>query len=95
MKVKKDRGDGVAPFVFDPGELTRHYRRIPHLVLADLNILCFGDASTFDPDPYVSARNQGRHEVWRHINNYLKLTPEQVEAIYEGRGHLMIIDDEE
>ncbi len=94
MKVIKDRGNGVAPFAFDPAELGRQYRRLPLTVLADLAELCFADQPTYDPDPRLDARQQGRRDVWLHINQYLKLTSEQLERIYEGRGQVLTTEEE-
>jgi hypothetical protein len=95
MKVIKDRGHGLAPFEFDPRELQRAYRDIAPLVLADLAQLCFADAPTFDPDPRVDAKHSGMREVWLHINNYLRLDYEALEAIYAGRGSLLDYNEED
>ena len=94
MKITRSRGDGLTPFVFDPQQLARLYRHIPPQVIADLAILCFADAPTFDPDPRIDARNSGRRDVWLHVNNYLRLDPEQIEDIYRGRGHVVVTEEE-
>jgi hypothetical protein len=89
MKVIKQRGVGLADFEFDPKVLQQAYRSIPPIVLADLAELCFSNRPTFDPDPRVDARQSGMRDVWLHINNYLLLSPDALETIYEGRGHLL------
>ncbi len=94
MKVIKDRGNGVAPFAFDPAELGRQYRRLPLSVIAHLADICFADEATFDVDPRVDARQQGRRDVWLAINKYLKLNSEQLERIYEGRGQVLTTEEE-
>jgi hypothetical protein len=89
VRAVKNRGSGLAPFEFDPRELAKQYRRMSLTVVADLAEICFADAPTFDPDPRVDARNQGRRDIWLHINQFLKLDPDQLEQIYLGRGQVL------
>ncbi len=77
---------------FDPADLSRAYRRLDPGIIADLAGLCFADKPTFDPDPRVDAYNQGRRHVWLHINQYLTLTPQQIEEMLMGKG--VFIGDE-
>jgi hypothetical protein len=93
MRVIKER-PGATDFAFDPKDLARLYRNLPALVIADLCIQCKGDVDTFAPDPYVHANNAGRRAIWLHINNYLKLDPEQIEEIFRGRGHVVLTEQE-
>lgn len=43
------------------------------LVIDDLRDNCFVDFPSFNPDPYVTARNEGRREVWIHIQTRKKM----------------------
>lgn len=56
-------------------------------VLADLARFCRAHDSTFHTDPRVDALLEGRREVWLRIERHLRLTPEQLWAIY-GRKDL-------
>lgn len=58
-----------------------------HHVLADLRDFCFAAKSSFDPDPHVMARREGRRDVWLRLSRYLTLDEEQVQKLME-------IDDE-
>lgn len=51
------------------------------IVLADLVAFCFGRKSTFDPDPRVHARNDGRREVLMRIQEFTSLTLEEIYAL--------------
>lgn len=60
-------------------------------VLNDLARFCRANESTayFDGrthayDPYMSAKLDGRREVWLHIQQYIHLTPEQLMQLYVG-----------
>lgn len=52
-------------------------------VLADLREYCFAEKSTFDPDPYIAARRQGRRDVWLRIFKYLNLDEAKVQEYME------------
>lgn len=56
-------------------------------VLADLAKFCFANESTFHADPRAHAFAEGRREVFLRIQHQLKLTNEQVWALY-GRKDL-------
>lgn len=51
-------------------------------VLKDLAKFCRADESTFHQDPRLHAVLEGRREVFLRIQNYLKLTPDQLWEIY-------------
>lgn len=51
------------------------------VVAADLVAFCFGRKSTFDPDPRVHARNEGRREVLMRIAEFTNLTMEEIYAL--------------
>jgi hypothetical protein len=51
------------------------------LVMADLTAYCFGRKTTFDPDPRVHARNDGRREVLMRIVEFTSLTLEEIYAL--------------
>jgi hypothetical protein len=59
----------------------------PHAqaVLKDLARFCRAHESTFDADPRVHAGLEGRREVWLRIEEYLKLSPEQLWELRSGR----------
>lgn len=42
-------------------------------VLADLRIFCNGTKSPFNKDPYETARNVGKQEVFQRIMNFLEI----------------------
>jgi hypothetical protein len=50
-------------------------------VLGDLSIFCMANEPTFNPDPYLHARNSGRREVWERIVQLSKLLPEQTVSL--------------
>lgn len=52
-------------------------------VLADLRDFTFATRSTFDPDPLVMARREGRREVWLRLTNYLNLDEAVVQQLME------------
>ncbi len=60
------------------------YKRIPPLVLMDLVHKCFAGTTTFDPDPRVHALNEGKRQVWLHMNTMIGLTQEQITRLYAG-----------
>ena len=51
------------------------------VVVADLIAYCFGRKSTFDADPRVHARNDGRREVLMRIQEFTSLTLEEIYAL--------------
>lgn len=53
-------------------------------VLADLAKFCFAYETTFDADPRVDARKQGRRDVWLRIQANLKLSDEDLYTIATG-----------
>jgi hypothetical protein len=48
------------------------------VVLQDLMGRCFANATTFVADERQSLLNEGRRQLWLHINTMLNLTPEQI-----------------
>ena len=55
------------------------------IVLKDLARFCRAHDSTFDPDARLHALAEGRREVWLRIASHLRLTPDQLWALYDGR----------
>lgn len=55
-------------------------------VLKDLDKFCRASESCFHADPRLHAVLEGRREVWLRIQDYLKLSPEQLWEKYDGRG---------
>lgn len=53
-------------------------------VLVDLARFCRADENTFHKDPRLSDVLVGRREVWLRIQKHLRLTPDQLYAIYAG-----------
>lgn len=53
------------------------------VVLADLRDFGFANKTTFDADPYVAARRQGRREMWLRISQHLNLDEERVQKLVE------------
>ena len=54
-------------------------------VLADLARFCRAHKSTFNDDPRAAAKLDGRREVWLRIQEHLKLTPDELWSLYDGR----------
>lgn len=52
------------------------------IVLADLANFCRASEDTIAPDPYDTARLNGRREVWLRIQHHLGLSPEQLMGLY-------------
>lgn len=69
-------------FLADGGADTR-LRRSGQQALADLREFCFAQKSTFDPNPQVMARREGRREVFVRITKYLNLDEETVQQLME------------
>lgn len=51
-------------------------------VLEDLASFCRAHASTFDGNPSVANRLDGRREVWLRIQQHLQLTDQQLWALF-------------
>lgn len=51
-------------------------------VLVDLAKFCRAHESTFHPDPRAAAMLDGRREVWLRIQQHLKLTDDQIWAVF-------------
>lgn len=58
--------------------VTTFQGEIPKIVLEDLSKFCRATDSTFNPDPYLAARLDGRREVWLRLQAHLNLTEEQL-----------------
>lgn len=52
------------------------------VVLADLAKFCRANDTTFHPDPRVHGLLEGRREVWLRLVQHLRLSPDQLWAIY-------------
>lgn len=57
-----------------------------HTVLEDLAKFCRADESTFHPDSRIHATLEGRREVWLRIQNFLKLTPDELVNYHRARN---------
>jgi hypothetical protein len=55
-------------------------------VLKDLARFCRAHSSTFDSDPHIAARLDGRREVWNRIQEQLNLSPQEVWRLYQERA---------
>lgn len=53
-------------------------------VLADLSKFCRADSTCFNDDARKHALAEGRREVWLRIQSHLRLTSEQLYALYSG-----------
>lgn len=67
-------------FLADDGATVR---RVGEHALADLRDFCFADQSTFDRDPLIMARRNGRREVWLRIIYFLNLDEATVQEFME------------
>lgn len=56
------------------------YARVPEGVVRDLAEFCFASAAT------SNEREQGRRDVWLHINQFLQLSEEDLTVIYARLG---------
>lgn len=54
-------------------------------VLLDLSRFCRAEQSTFHPDPRVHAVLEGRREVWLRIQEHLRLSDDELFALYNGQ----------
>jgi hypothetical protein len=52
-------------------------------VLEDLAEFCRAHSSTYDPDPRLADRLDGRREVWLRIQQHLQLTEQQLWSLYK------------
>ena len=57
-------------------------------VLKDLTVYCKVLDTSFDPDPVVMARFEGRRDVVLRIQKHCKLTPDELFDIYNNKGIL-------
>jgi hypothetical protein len=55
------------------------------IVLHDMSKFCRANKSCFHPDARVEALMEGRREVWLRIMDHLKLSEDQLSAIYIGK----------
>lgn len=65
----------------------------PTLMASDLALFCCADRTCFDPDPHRHAMMAGRREVWLRIQEFLKLTPQELLLLYYTPVHLDGDDD--
>lgn len=54
-------------------------------MLQDLAKFCRANETCFHADPRKHAVLEGRREVWLRIANHLRLSPDQLYAIYTGQ----------
>jgi len=52
-------------------------------VLEDLAEFCRAHSSTYDPDPRLADRLDGRREVWLRLQQHLQLTDQQLWSLYK------------
>jgi len=57
-------------------------------VLTDMAKFCRAFKSTYNADPYIAARLDGRREMWLRIQDHLCLTPEELSVIYGATLHI-------
>jgi hypothetical protein len=55
------------------------------VVLKDIARFCRAHESTFATDARDAAKLDGRREVWLRIQEHLRLTPDQLWQLYDGR----------
>ena len=53
------------------------------VVLKDLAKFCRAHQTTFNKDPRIHATLEGRREVWLRIEEFLKLTPEEIYELHK------------
>lgn len=56
-----------------------------HIVLEDLAQFCRAHKTTFQPDERAHALAEGRREVWLRIQEHLRLSPDDLWALYTGQ----------
>lgn len=54
-------------------------------VLVDLGRFCRAYTSTFDPNPYIAARLDGRREVFTRIQQHLNLDDKTLWQLFGGQ----------
>lgn len=54
-------------------------------VLRDLAKFCRAHASTAHADPHMAARLDGRREVWLRIQSHLKLSDDELWALFNSK----------
>jgi len=54
-------------------------------VLKDLAKFCRALESTFNPDPHIAAKLDGRREVFLRIQSHLQLTDDELWSLYGER----------
>lgn len=59
---------------------------VAEIVLRDLAVFCRAEESTFNADARLHAMLEGRREVWLRIQEYLKLSSEQLLARRKAGG---------
>lgn len=64
-------------------------------VLADLAKFCRANEPCWSADPREHALQEGRREVWLRIEKHVRLTPDQLYAIYTGRTFDPLLMDKE
>lgn len=57
---------------------------LAQVVLEDLANFCRAHESTFHKDSSVAQRLDGRREVWLRIQQHLRLSPDELWALYTG-----------
>lgn len=68
-------GDRVETVIRAYRDLFARSARAGELVLADLAVLCRETRTSFDPDPYRTAFNEGMRGVLQHIKYLRAMTP--------------------
>lgn len=59
---------------------------LAEVVLKDLARFCRAHKSTFHADPRAHALAEGRREVWLRIAEHLRLSPDELWALYSGQS---------
>jgi|SRR5579859_5518983 len=63
-------------------------------VLIDMAKYCRASETTFHENDRITARLEGRRDVWLRIQQHLNLNPEQLMTLYSG-GRISIIDGDD
>lgn len=63
-------------------------------VLADLAPFCRAAQSCFDADPRIHAVLEGRREVWLRIQNFMRLTDEEILQLALRRPRIVNANEE-
>lgn len=88
--AKKNKSDAPPEDEFD--RLWHAYQQVftteaGEAVLQDLRDRHFFYDTTVDDNPFITHKNEGQRSVVMHIENMLKITPEQLRAIGQAKGH--------